>query len=375
MPGPIDRTNYNALVDDTGGPVPDGTPWNKARIKDVLLDPIDVGLTPGGSHTFVQYNNGGVLAGSGNLTFDPSTPVLSLTGRFNHTGELVKIGDAAIRRNIDTGYLALAGGSAEDESHGAVLLLAGNSFGSGLSGCARLEIGNSAEGRFFIERGAGIATVDVRGTDGSITFSSALSSAETWVFNGTTGNGGSIALKRAGVTRGYLGTGANIVGGTSNDALALGATSTLHLAGSGPSSAYCVNLDSTGFYPNTTNTISCGKAGQLWTAVHATNGTIQTSDARQKTDICASDLGLAFLERLRPVRYHWVQGDTSRPQYGLLAQDLLALGVGDAFVHGTDADGYSTNYASFTAPMIAAIQELAARLAALEQRNDDAIHR
>lgn len=374
MPGPIDRTNYNALVDDTGGPVPDGTPWNKARIKDVLLDPIDIGLVPGGSNTYVQYNNAGVLAGSGSLTFNPSTPVLSLTGRFDHTGELVKTSNAAIRRNNDTGYLVLAGGLAEDETHGAVLLLAGNSMG-GLGGYARFEIGNAVGARFLVERGAGIATFEVSGTDGSVTFSSALSSAETWVFNGTVGNGGSIALKRAGITRGYLGTGANIVGGTSNDALALGAASTLHLSASGPSPVYTVDLDSTGFYPHSTNQLPCGKSGQLWTAVWASNGTIQTSDRRRKTDIRDSDLGLAFIERLRPVRYHWIHGDTARPQYGLLAQDLLALGVGDAFIHGSEAEGYGTSYASFTAPMIAAIQELAARLAALEQRNDDAIHR
>lgn len=36
----IDRTNYNALVDDSGGNV-DGTVWNKNQIKIVILDAID----------------------------------------------------------------------------------------------------------------------------------------------------------------------------------------------------------------------------------------------------------------------------------------------------------------------------------------------
>lgn len=41
----IDRTNYNALVDDDGsGTV--GSIWNKNQIKNVLLDPIDAAFAP-----------------------------------------------------------------------------------------------------------------------------------------------------------------------------------------------------------------------------------------------------------------------------------------------------------------------------------------
>src|SRR5580765_5799317 len=36
----IDRTNYNALVDDDGSNTT-GTPWVKNQVKIVLLDPID----------------------------------------------------------------------------------------------------------------------------------------------------------------------------------------------------------------------------------------------------------------------------------------------------------------------------------------------
>lgn len=39
----INRAPWNALVDDSGNNL-DGTPWNKAAIKSVLLDPIDVAL-------------------------------------------------------------------------------------------------------------------------------------------------------------------------------------------------------------------------------------------------------------------------------------------------------------------------------------------
>jgi len=45
---PIDRTNFNALVDDDGSNTV-GTPWNKHQIKIVILDPVDAALTTGGA--------------------------------------------------------------------------------------------------------------------------------------------------------------------------------------------------------------------------------------------------------------------------------------------------------------------------------------
>lgn len=44
---PIDRTNYNALVNDSGSGT-DGSIVNKLMIKDVLLDPIDAAIGAGG---------------------------------------------------------------------------------------------------------------------------------------------------------------------------------------------------------------------------------------------------------------------------------------------------------------------------------------
>jgi hypothetical protein len=41
----INRAPWTALVDDSGNNL-DGTPWNKAAIKDVLLDPIDAAIGP-----------------------------------------------------------------------------------------------------------------------------------------------------------------------------------------------------------------------------------------------------------------------------------------------------------------------------------------
>jgi hypothetical protein len=135
------------------------------------------------------------------------------------------------------------------------------------------------------------------------------------------------------------------------------------------------------FRPATDNAMTLGASGARWSAVWAATGTIQTSDARQKTDIAPSDLGLDFILGLNPVKYRWSVGGNedgaSRPgrrtHYGLLAQEVQAvLGPRD-FAGHILADPYDPDseqglrYDAFIAPLIAAIQTLAARLDALEQ--------
>ena len=54
------------------------------------------------------------------------------------------------------------------------------------------------------------------------------------------------------------------------------------------------------------NTYTCGASGNRWSAIWAANGTIQTSDRRQKTDIIESTLWLNLIEKLTPVSYKWI---------------------------------------------------------------------
>lgn len=125
--------------------------------------------------------------------------------------------------------------------------------------------------------------------------------------------------------------------------------------------------------PATDNAVTLGASGARWSAVWAATGTIQTSDARQKTDIGPSDLGLDFLLSLRPVRYRWRDG--TRPHYGLIAQEVRAAfdtaGIADfaGYVKADPADPESEEglrYAEFIAPLIGAVQTLTARVANLE---------
>ena len=135
--------------------------------------------------------------------------------------------------------------------------------------------------------------------------------------------------------------------------------------------------------PATDNAMTLGASGARWSAIWAATGTIQTSDARQKTAIAPTDLGLDFILALQPVRFRWIDGGSAtgaarpgrRTHYGLLAQQVQAALAGRDFAghvlaDPADADSeQGLRYDQFIAPLIAAVQALAARLAALEARS------
>lgn len=128
--------------------------------------------------------------------------------------------------------------------------------------------------------------------------------------------------------------------------------------------------------PSTDNALTLGDSGARWSAVWSATGTIQTSDIRQKISIAPTNLGLDFILALEPVRFHWRDGD-ARTHYGLVAQQVAGAvtrcGAHDFGGHvlsdPTDAQSaQALRYDQFIAPLVAAVQQLAARLEALEQR-------
>jgi hypothetical protein len=71
-------------------------------------------------------------------------------------------------------------------------------------------------------------------------------------------------------------------------------------------------MNASAFSPQTDNTVALGEStGKRWTVVYAVNGTIQTSDAREKTEITPSALGLDFINKLKPVSYRWKVGQNN----------------------------------------------------------------
>lgn len=71
-----------------------------------------------------------------------------------------------------------------------------------------------------------------------------------------------------------------------------------------------ISVVSSGVRPDTDNVLTCGASGLRWSAVWAANGTIQTSDLTDKTDIARIDGTLAarFVQGLNPIMYRWIVG-------------------------------------------------------------------
>ena len=126
--------------------------------------------------------------------------------------------------------------------------------------------------------------------------------------------------------------------------------------------------------PETDNVGYIGEASTRWNAIYAGNGTIQTSDIREKTEIKPTQLGLNFVNDLNPVSYKWINNERpdstkdERFHQGLIAQEVVKTlekhGVdknkfGGLDIQKTDKyeDFHGMSYEQLVAPMIKAIQE------------------
>lgn len=83
-----------------------------------------------------------------------------------------------------------------------------------------------------------------------------------------------------------------------------------------------LNINSS-LLPSVDGQRSLGSSSARWAQVWAANGSIQTSDERLKRDIQKLDYGLTDLMKLRPVSYHWKEGQLGEQRHlGFIAQDL-----------------------------------------------------
>jgi len=74
------------------------------------------------------------------------------------------------------------------------------------------------------------------------------------------------------------------------------------------------------------NVKALGGSSNRWTTVFATNGTINTSDAREKKNVKKIGYGLETLMKLKPVSYEWIDDVSNMGiKLGFLAQDLLEV--------------------------------------------------
>ena len=123
----------------------------------------------------------------------------------------------------------------------------------------------------------------------------------------------------------------------------------------------------------------CGQASLRWRKIYAANGSIDTSDKNEKNNIVNSDLGLNFINQLNPVSYKWndINRDNNidKTHYGLIAQEVeeVIISSGKTIndfggLDKPDNASMGLKYSAFISPLIKAVQELSAKVAALEAK-------
>lgn len=135
-----------------------------------------------------------------------------------------------------------------------------------------------------------------------------------------------------------------------------------------------------------------GTTASRWTAVYATNGTIQTSDIRLKEDIQPLNYGLAEILKLRPVSFNWkeekvdnfiIPSSEKETKLGFIAQEVLeiipeAIVTKDWFIDGEhpekglqeiEAERLGISYSEIIPVTINAIQEQQIKINKLKEIN------
>lgn len=119
--------------------------------------------------------------------------------------------------------------------------------------------------------------------------------------------------------------------------------------------------------PSTDNTYTMGTSTNRWSEVWATNGVIQTSDARLKTNIQSLEYGVKELLQLRPVTYQWKKTNSGQRKIGLIAQEVKKL-VPEVVIGDEKKENLGMNYAELVTVLINTIKEQQQQLKSLEKQ-------
>ena len=124
-------------------------------------------------------------------------------------------------------------------------------------------------------------------------------------------------------------------------------------------------------YPSGNNTINLGASGARWSVIY-TSTSVNVSDKTTKKYITDCDLGVDFINSLKPKSYKMKglkegHDDYDRKHFGLIAQDLIDTELNDSVFGDKDGE-YSLAYNDLIAPMIKSIQELSAKVKELEKK-------
>jgi len=167
------------------------------------------------------------------------------------------------------------------------------------------------------------------------------------------------------------------IGTTTNNGFLMGTAETLEDFGG---STFGSNSN---IVPTSDNIRSLGSSTNRWNAVWAADGTINTSDAKDKKNIRDLDYGLNKLMQLRPVKFNWKEGINTSDKVGLVAQELqkiLPEVVRDYDIKINEATGKQEKvpatrlgviYTDLIPVLIKSIQELQIQITELKKEVND----
>jgi hypothetical protein len=123
------------------------------------------------------------------------------------------------------------------------------------------------------------------------------------------------------------------------------------------------------FEPGSDNAFNVGSSSKQVSAIFTANA-VTVSDETKKENIKDCDLGIDFINTLKPKSYNLknleeTHDDYNKKHYGLIAQDLKDGKLKDSVFGDKDGE-YGLNYNDLIAPLIKAVQELSAKVEALE---------
>ncbi|MBA4323038.1 MAG: hypothetical protein C0408_09505, partial [Odoribacter sp.] len=293
--------------------------------------------TDGASNVFI-----GTSAGNKNTTGNFNTSIGNLAGSSNQTGSSnVFIGSQAGYNETGSNKLYIENTSADLNS----ALIYGDFGANYLKLNALVEVsGNVAIGKttpltkLDIEGG----NWDVAGGQGDFRIGSGSYSFNIGLANGG-GGAGDVRMTSKG-----LGTNRLILGGGGVDILL---------------------VTNTNVMPWNNNFSSLGASTNRWTTVFATNGVINTSDERLKSNIMELGYGLDAILRLKPVSFTWNDDSKKALRIGLIAQDVEKV-LSEVVDKGSDpAQTLGINYSEIIPVLIKGIQQQQSQIEEVKQAN------
>lgn len=331
-----------------------------------LLNPITGGYNTGcGSSTLYHITSGeenvsvGGLAGYNQTIANGNTNVGYKAGESQIVfGDCTAIGHYALQANLVAGNTSVGSGAAKRVTTATGIVAVGEgALSSNITGNYCTAVGSNSQQN---ATGEGSSSLGHQSSFNLTTGTNVTTIGNFAGYTTTTGSGST-----------YVGDNAGFADDTGDYNTGLGKSALASSAsGVSNSSGLGHGAEVTG-----SNQVQLGNAS---TTTYAYGAVHNRSDERDKTEIQDTELGLDFLNALRPVDYKWNyrEQDTvgTRFHHGLIAQEVKqtmdSLGVDfggfqDHSINGGD-DVLSLGYGEIIGPLIKAVQELSARIVELE---------